>query len=142
MTTCLIDMFVVIRLHSIRAQNHRSAVQQQQMFLLTLGSIFIFILITLPNGIYIILSARAVLPNVTFYILELRSLLAFIQSLNYSSHFYIHSLTSSLFREEYRKRLWRRGVIVTPAITFGPTQTNTLPMTLLKTKPTTNKSKI
>lgn len=138
MLVTLIDMYIVIQFRSLRAGNHRSSSSQQQMFLLTISSIIIFVLTTLPSGIYIILTSRYLLPGTTFYIIDLAALLKFLQSLNYSSHFYIHYLTSTLFRQEYQARLTGRRRRVAPMLTINGNQNNSLEMTATKDKSANN----
>mgnify|MGYP002379140567 FL=1 len=80
---------------------------QKQMFILMFVSICVFFLTNLPLTLYKIiasqlsknLEAEAVAFSINW------TALGWVQSLNYAVNFYIHCLTSTLFRKEFCERM-------------------------------------
>ncbi|CAF4266918.1 unnamed protein product, partial [Adineta steineri] len=79
---------------------------QLQMFILTLTSIGIFLITTLPISVYKITSPRDTQIIISlFEIITVWTGLGWFQSLNYAVNFYIHCLTSTLFRKEFKQQM-------------------------------------
>ncbi|CAF3024417.1 unnamed protein product [Rotaria sp. Silwood2] len=77
---------------------------QKELFLLMLSSIIIFLTTTLPIAIYHIVFPKQVLTmKVEEYglVMSISAGLTFFWSFNYAMNFYIHCLTSKLFRKEF-----------------------------------------
>ncbi|CAF2460756.1 unnamed protein product [Rotaria sp. Silwood2] len=113
MLLILLDMFINIRLRKralsqqIIFQNqtiNRNRRFQKELFLLMLSSIIIFLTTTLPIAIYHIVFPKQVLTmKVEEYglVMSISAGLTFFWSFNYAMNFYIHCLTSKLFRKEF-----------------------------------------
>ncbi|CAF1240114.1 unnamed protein product [Rotaria sp. Silwood1] len=83
------------------------------MFILMLASIAIFLITSLPVALYKIASPREGNPVLLlFRIVGIWVGLGWLQSLNYAINFYIHCLSSTLFRKEFKqqiKYMWSRN---------------------------------
>jgi hypothetical protein len=72
-----------------------------QILLIMLATITLFVATTLPLGLFNILLTPVLRgPMNQIQLLELSSILTFIAAINYTLDFYIHCLTSRLFRQE------------------------------------------
>ncbi|UJR09085.1 hypothetical protein I4U23_013333 [Adineta vaga] len=81
----------------------RKLLLQKQMFILMFGSVCIFLITTLPVGIYKIISPRdANLAKTYMSIITIWTGLGWFQSLLYGISFYVHCLSSNLFRKEFQ----------------------------------------
>ncbi|CAF3430627.1 unnamed protein product [Rotaria sp. Silwood1] len=115
MLLILLDMFINIRVRKralsqqIKFQNqtrNRSRSFQKELFLLMLSSIIIFLTTTLPIATYRIVFPKQVLTmKVEEYgsVMSISAGLTCFWSFNYAINFYIHCLTSKLFRKEFRE---------------------------------------
>ncbi|CAF1453919.1 unnamed protein product [Didymodactylos carnosus] len=91
---------------STRQEKHQAkkfSFVQKQMFILMAASVAIFIFTTLPISLY-----EAIVPTLTTsssfgLVILLTAVFDLITKINYSTTFYLHSLTSKLFREEFLK---------------------------------------
>jgi len=73
-----------------------------QILLIMLATITLFVATTLPLGLFNILLTPVLSgPLNQTQLLELSSILTFIAAINYTFDFYIHCLTSRLFRQEF-----------------------------------------
>ncbi|CAF1185345.1 unnamed protein product [Adineta ricciae] len=117
----LIDMFIRIRAQKrnagqqIEVQSRgrisnpavrRNNRLQTQLFVMMLSSIAIFLATNLPVAVYRTVFPRQVLNiPITEYssVAKLSAIFQVIWSVNYTINFYIHCLTSTLFRREFRK---------------------------------------
>lgn len=87
--------------------NQRQNQLQKQMFILMFVSICVFFLTNLPLTLYKIiasqlsknLEAEAITLSINW------TALGWIQSLNYAVNFYVHCLTSTLFRKEFCEQM-------------------------------------
>ncbi|CAF0984722.1 unnamed protein product [Adineta steineri] len=87
-------------------QQLRQARLHRQMLILMISSILIFFVTTLPVSIHQIIAAYAYLANTAIdenKIVNDTAILTVLLSLNYASNFYVHCLTSKLFRDEFIK---------------------------------------
>ncbi|CAF0909428.1 unnamed protein product [Didymodactylos carnosus] len=111
MLAFLVDMFTKIKSRKRQLQpqgerrSRRQIYVQREMFILMLGSIFIFFLTTVPYAIYNILLARHLLNQSTLTRSELPAILSFILAVNYAINFFLHCLTSQLFRRQFLSSL-------------------------------------
>ncbi|CAF3895016.1 unnamed protein product [Adineta steineri] len=87
-------------------QQLRQARLHRQMLILMISSILIFFVTTLPVSIHQIIAAYAYLANTAIdenKIVNDTAILTVLLSLNYAINFYVHCLTSKLFRDEFIK---------------------------------------
>ncbi|CAF1085229.1 unnamed protein product [Adineta steineri] len=87
-------------------QQLRQARLHRQMLILMISSIMIFFITTLPVSIRQIVAAYAIFANTTIdenEIVNETAILTVLLSLNYAINFYVHCLTSKLFRDEFIK---------------------------------------
>jgi uncharacterized membrane protein len=98
-----------------------------QMLLIMLATITLFVATTLPFGLFNILLTPALtrISNQT-QLLEISSIVTFIASINYALDFYLHCLTSRLFRQELLNILKCRNRSNQVAITTNTFQINTI----------------
>ncbi|CAF0805501.1 unnamed protein product [Rotaria sordida] len=113
MLLVLLDMFINIRVRKralsqqIQFQNqtiNRNRFFQKELFLLMLSSIIIFLTTTLPIATFRIIFPKQVLTmKVEEYgsVMSISAGLTCFWSFNYAINFYIHCLTSKLFRKEF-----------------------------------------
>ena len=110
MSSILIHIILYLRSRKRAAnlpnQSARQQVIQRQMYILMFASIGIFLATSLPVGIYKILSIRerSILSNLQ-QMITVWTAFGWFQSLNYAVNFYIHCLTSTLFRKEFCERM-------------------------------------
>ena len=106
MSSILIHIILYLRSRkratNLPNQSARQQVIQRQMYILMFASIGIFLATSLPVGIYKILSIRerSILSNLQ-QMITVWTAFGWFQSLNYAVNFYIHCLTSTLFRKEF-----------------------------------------
>ncbi|UJR23971.1 hypothetical protein I4U23_026938 [Adineta vaga] len=82
-------------------QRHRAQLDNQ-MLLIMLATIVLFVATVLPLGLFNILLTPVLRgPMTQIQLLELSSILTLISTINYSLDFYLHCLTSRLFRKEF-----------------------------------------
>ncbi|CAF0810344.1 unnamed protein product [Adineta steineri] len=137
-----IDMFIRIRIQQKQRQqlnqNRRNVFVDRQMLIIMLTSIFLFFSTQIPLGLFNILLQPVLQAQLSMtQALQLQSILNFIGSINYATTFYVHCLTSGLFRQEFynilryclRSSNSRRIGIMTA--TIGQTQ---LELTRMRTK--------
>ncbi|CAF1611648.1 unnamed protein product [Adineta steineri] len=118
MMLILIDIVISVRIRkrtviqptqTLRENNKANQQRdiQLQMFILTLTSISIFLITTLPISVYKITApSEALLFVSSFYqVVTVWTGLGWFQSLNYAMNFYIHCLTSRLFRKEFKQQM-------------------------------------
>ncbi|CAF1003366.1 unnamed protein product [Adineta steineri] len=87
-------------------QQLRQARLHRQMLILMIYSIMIFVVTTLPVSIHQIVAAFEFLANTAIdenRIVNDTAILTVLLSLNYAINFYVHCLTSKLFRDEFIK---------------------------------------
>ena len=83
-----------------RAVRRRNQLDNQ-MLLIMLATITLFVATTLPLGLFnILLTPVLTGPLNQTQLLQLTSIVTFIAAINYTLDFYIHCLTSRLFRQE------------------------------------------
>jgi hypothetical protein len=81
---------------------HRRTQLDNQMLLIMLATITLFVATTLPLGLFNILLTPVLRgPLNQTQLLQLSSIVTFIAAINYTLDFYIHCLTSRLFRQEF-----------------------------------------
>ncbi|CAF3944781.1 unnamed protein product [Rotaria sordida] len=119
MLTILIDIFIIVRARKQAviqpvqfACNNRNIKQQntlqKHIFILMFGSICIFLITSLPLAIYKILSPRQAFVSFNvFQIISIWAYLKWFQSLFYAVSFYIHCLSSTFFRKEFKAKIKR-----------------------------------
>ncbi|CAF3701994.1 unnamed protein product [Rotaria sp. Silwood1] len=123
MLAVLIDIFIIVRARRralIRPTQFACHIKntkqqkllQKQIFILMLASVCIFLITSLPLGIYKIQSPRQGTASLTvFQIISIWASLGWFQSLFHAISFYIHCLSSTFFRKEFKekvKRIWNR----------------------------------
>ncbi|CAF3304540.1 unnamed protein product [Rotaria sp. Silwood2] len=147
MLTILIDIFIIFRIRKqavirplqfVRDDKNikRQKSFQKQMFILMLASVCIFLITSLPLAIYKITSPRETnLSLAIFIIITIWASLEWFQSLFCAINFYIHCLSSTLFRKEFEdiiKRIWNRHQSRVTAVEFTTinqrTQTHKVPL--------------
>ncbi|CAF1120880.1 unnamed protein product [Adineta steineri] len=108
-------------------QGRRRTHLDNQMLLIMLATILLFVATTLPLGLFNILLTPVLVGKMTqTQLLQLSSIFTFIAAINYTFNFYIHCLTSRLFRQELlyiykcRNRNTQIGV-ATNTIRLNPT---------------------
>ncbi|CAF0984705.1 unnamed protein product [Adineta steineri] len=87
-------------------QQLRQARLHRQMLILMISSIMIFFVTTLPVSIRQIVAAYAIFANTAINENEIvndTAILTILLSFNYAINFYVHCLTSKLFRDEFIK---------------------------------------
>ncbi|CAF1216927.1 unnamed protein product [Didymodactylos carnosus] len=85
-----------------RARSRRRAYLDKQMLLIMLTSITLFAITTVPVGLYNILQPTVLRSLMTqTQQLELFSICTFVAGISYTIGFYLHCLTSPLFRQEF-----------------------------------------
>ncbi|CAF0984662.1 unnamed protein product [Adineta steineri] len=85
-------------------QQLRQARLHRQMLILMISSIMIFFVTTLPVSIRLIVAAYEISVGKTTNLIKIISdtgILTILLSLNYAINFYVHCLTSKLFRDEF-----------------------------------------
>jgi hypothetical protein len=83
------------------SRGRRRAQLDNQILLIMLATITLFVATTLPFGLFNILLTPVLRgPMTQTQLLELSSIVTFIATINYAMNFYIHCLTSRLFRHE------------------------------------------
>ncbi|CAF4631289.1 unnamed protein product, partial [Rotaria sp. Silwood2] len=123
MLIILIDIFINVRVrkrtiiqpfqftHGDRNMKRQKSLQKQ-MFILMFGSVCIFLITSLPSGIYKIQSPRQGTETITvLQLVCIGTSLQWFQSLFYATSFYIHCLSSTLFRKEFTeqvRRIWNK----------------------------------
>ncbi|CAF1033817.1 unnamed protein product [Rotaria sordida] len=127
MIACLIIVYQKVR--SVAMVRHNQQLQNQ-MILLMLSKIILFLICTLPYGTYRMLTIylvdeQNVTKYYTFFIIT--AVLTIFLNANFSLAFYIHCLTSTLFRQTFFNtiknciRQRRRQATVQPAVcTIAP----------------------
>ncbi|CAF1098929.1 unnamed protein product [Didymodactylos carnosus] len=88
----------------------QSSFIQKQMFILMLSSIIVFLVTTLPMATYYIIVYQPAVSldrSITNVVLML-CLFTFTLNINYAINFYIHCLTSKLFRKEFISIMFRK----------------------------------
>ena len=73
---------------------------QRQMFILMIGTLILFFVTTLPVGVFRFASATLKIQQSFSLSLLLAAALGVITASNYALNFYLHTLTSKLFRRE------------------------------------------
>ncbi|CAF3645710.1 unnamed protein product [Rotaria sp. Silwood1] len=82
-------------------ERRRAHFLQRQMFILMLAALMLFFLTTCPIALfYFVISTLNIQQSFSFTLM-LISILNFVTLLNYSLNFYLHCLTSKLFRKEF-----------------------------------------
>ena len=103
MVICVFCIYAKLRLQRrLITISIRTEKLQQQMLIMMISSIVFFSICTLPYSIYLIIFWRG--ENQSAMLIEIAILTNFL-NINYSYNFYIHCLTSRLFREKFIKRL-------------------------------------
>ncbi|CAF1438499.1 unnamed protein product [Didymodactylos carnosus] len=94
-----------------KARARRRAYLDKQMLLIMLTNITLFVITTLPVGLYNILQSTVLHSLMTqTQQLQLFSIFTFVAGINYTIGFYLHSLTSPLFRQEFMHAIkWGRS---------------------------------
>ncbi|CAF1084898.1 unnamed protein product [Adineta steineri] len=85
-------------------QQLRQARLHRQMLILMISSIMIFFVTTLPVSIRQIVAAYEISAGKTTDLIKIisdTSILTILLTLNYAINFYVHCLTSKLFRDEF-----------------------------------------
>ncbi|CAF3304522.1 unnamed protein product [Rotaria sp. Silwood2] len=119
MLVILIDIFIIVRARkrvairpvqftccnkNMKQQN----ILQKQIFILMLASICIFLITCLPLAIYRVQSPRQGAMSLTiFQIVSIWASLGWFQSLFHAVSFYIHCLSSTFFRKQFKERIKR-----------------------------------
>ncbi|CAF1455774.1 unnamed protein product [Adineta ricciae] len=113
----IVDMFIKIRLQKrivhqhINNQNRNQTVRhnnrlQNQLFIIMLSNVIIFFITTVQIGIYRFLYWRTLSSSIGLdirFFTNLTVILSWVLGINYSINFYVHCLTSTLFRREFKK---------------------------------------
>ncbi|CAF4632043.1 unnamed protein product, partial [Rotaria sp. Silwood2] len=74
----------------------------RQMLIIMLTSIFLFFVTQIPLGLFHILMIYVLRPRLSLQQqLDLNTISIFVASINYSASFYIHCLSSRLFRQQF-----------------------------------------
>ena len=81
--------------------------QQRQMLILMISSVAWFVICTLPCGIFRIVTQRSGITPSTLLITDI---LEIFRNMNYCYNFYIHCLTSQLFRKTFIQQLKRFAI--------------------------------
>ncbi|CAF1452292.1 unnamed protein product [Adineta steineri] len=82
--------------------NRRRTFVDRQMLIIMLASILLFFTTQIPLSLFNILLSPVLQSRLTqTQALELTSILNFIASINFGTTFYVHCLTSGLFRKEF-----------------------------------------
>ncbi|CAF4254849.1 unnamed protein product [Rotaria sp. Silwood2] len=98
-------------------QGHRRTFLDRQILIIMLTSIFLFFVTQIPLSLFYILMSSVLRNELGLeQLLQLNTIVTFVASINYAASFYIHCLSSRLFREEcfnviHCKRHQRVGVI-------------------------------
>lgn len=72
------------------------------MLLIMLATITLFVITTLPLGLFnILLTPVLTGPLTQIELLQITSIVTFVAAINYTLDFYVHCLTSRLFRQEF-----------------------------------------
>ncbi|UJR18866.1 hypothetical protein I4U23_021994 [Adineta vaga] len=101
-----IDMFIRLRLQEKRRQQlnrgRRRAFVDRQMLIIMLTSIFFFFSTQIPLSLFNILLTPILRFQLSMtQVVQMTSILTFVSSGNYATTFYVHCLTSGLFRQEF-----------------------------------------
>ncbi|CAF2411413.1 unnamed protein product [Rotaria sp. Silwood2] len=125
MIACLIAVYRKVRNVALVRRNQQL---QKQMLLLMLSKVILFLICTLPYGIYRMFSIYSSFQQNTteyFTFLIVTAILTIFLNANFSLAFYIHCLTSTLFRQTFfstikncirRRRRRRRQATVQPVV--------------------------
>lgn len=114
------------------ARRQRSSLDQQ-ILVLMLVTIALFVATTLPAGLFNILLTpvlRGFMNQVQ--LLELSSIVTLIATINYTLDFYLHCLTSRLFRQELLRVFKPPGRNSQVAFTTNSMRINATPMTITR----------
>ncbi|UJR21507.1 hypothetical protein I4U23_024593 [Adineta vaga] len=100
-----IDIFRRLRLQQKRKLNgphRRRAFLDRQILIIMLTSIFLFFATQIPLSLFNILLSPVLRFRLSMtQALEITSICTFIASINFATTFYVHCLTSKLFRNEF-----------------------------------------
>ena len=109
MMLCLAGITINTRRQRNRIQPVSSTIQHQrrshfldrQMFILMLANLTLFFITTLPNSLFRFAISTLRVKQPFAINLLLTAIFSLIDTLNYSLNFYLHCLTSKLFRKEF-----------------------------------------
>ncbi|CAF1478768.1 unnamed protein product, partial [Rotaria sp. Silwood1] len=82
-------------------ERRRAHFLHRQMFILMFAALMLFFLTTCPIALFYFAIATLNIQQPFSFKLMLISILDFVTTLNYSLNFYLHCLTSKLFRKEF-----------------------------------------
>lgn len=82
-------------------ETRRNHFIQQQMLIMMVMTVLLFLVTTLPEAMFRFLSGTVKISFSFSFSLFLTSLVSMISRLNYSLNFYLHCLTSKLYRREF-----------------------------------------
>ncbi|CAF0917633.1 unnamed protein product [Adineta steineri] len=103
--TLSINIFIRLRRQQQQQQRlkqGRRAFLDRQMLIIMLTSIFLFFITQIPLSLFNILMIYVLRPRLSLQQqLEFNTISIFLASINYSASFYIHCLSSRLFRTEF-----------------------------------------
>ncbi|CAF1307895.1 unnamed protein product [Adineta steineri] len=105
-----IDMFIRLRLQEKRRQRlnqgrHRAFIDRQ-MLIIMLTSIFLFFSTQIPFTLFNILLTPILRFQLSLtQVVQMTSIFNFVAAINYATTFYVHCLTSGLFRREFYNTL-------------------------------------
>jgi hypothetical protein len=86
-------------------ERRRSHFLHRQMLILMLVALILFFVTTIPVALFHMVSSTLGIPQSFSLSLLLQAVFGFILVLNYSLNFYLHCLTSKLFRKEFLKSI-------------------------------------
>ena len=116
--SCMIGFLIAITINITNRHNRINPVQQptinrhekrrarflhRQMLILMLVTLALFFITTLPIALFRFASSTIGIQQSFSFSLLLVAIFGFITTANYSLNFYLHSLTSKLFRKEFLK---------------------------------------
>lgn len=112
--TILMILFLLLIYRKVRTVGRVRQNQhlQNQMLILMLSKTILFLICTLCDGVYNLTLVSSIQSNSTTgnsYRLILNAILVILLNLNYSIAFYVHCLTSTLFRKTFFKLIQRQG---------------------------------
>lgn len=91
-----------------RHENRHAPFLQREMFLLMIATVMLFFCTTFPNGLFRITLSTTSLYESFSYSLFITSIFEILALCNHSLNFYLHCLTSKLFRREFFQCFVRR----------------------------------
>jgi hypothetical protein len=96
--------------HNQQVVSMRRVAIERQMIFMMMASVMVFLLTTLPYSIYEILMGQVFINYDNFlsdnqYYMFIHRMIGHLNSSHFASNFYLHCLTSRVFRTEFIRRI-------------------------------------